>query len=82
MEDHDIIALIDVNSRTWKGVRAYLEREIEHARTSLEASGLGSEASEHYRGDIKRCRALLRLPEMETSEIIDSPSGYTTTGRN
>lgn len=82
MEDQEIRNLIDVNSRTWKGVRAYLEREIERARTSLETTGLGAEASEHYRGDIKRCRALLRLPETHNTAFIDTPSEYTTTHRN
>ncbi len=82
MEMHEIRALIDVDSRTWKGVRAYLEQEIERARTALEATGLGSEASEHYRGDIQRCRALLRLPETAPTGFVDETSGYTTSHRD
>lgn len=58
---------IDTMSFTWLAVKYWAEEELRNAREKLEAApGVDMEQTQLLRGDIRRLKALLALPEQDS----------------
>ena len=62
---------IEVDSSTWRAVKAWVERERETTRAQLEAPGLDQATTEFHRGRLANLRALLAEAE---PKILPPPS--------
>lgn len=66
---------IETDSRTWRVVHAWAERQLMSSRLTLESIGYPPEQTEYLRGRIAAMKELLKLPEPKKI-IPDGSTNY------